>query len=123
MREPTTPESRIEMYEFSTPKPVRLRIEFGAGEIEIDATDTDTSTVQIELYRDDDASRDALEKVTVEQRGDEIRIETPRKTGGFFKRGGKLLARIAVPTGSSLDAKIESADLAASGTYANATVK
>ena len=31
------------MYEFATPDPVRLRIEFGSGDIVIDATDTDTS--------------------------------------------------------------------------------
>jgi DUF4097 and DUF4098 domain-containing protein YvlB len=110
------------MYEFSTPKPVRLRIEFGAGDIEIEATDTTTSTVELEAYRDDDASREALERTTVEQRGDEIRIETPRKSG-IFRRGAKLGARITVPTGSDIEAKIDSADLTASGGYGNALVK
>jgi DUF4097 and DUF4098 domain-containing protein YvlB len=110
------------MYEFPTSEPVRLRIEFGAGDIEIDATDTDTSTVQIDAYRDDDASRDALDQTTVEQRGDQIRIETPRKSS-IFRRGVKLRARIIVPTGSSIEAKIDSADLNAVGTFANALVK
>jgi DUF4097 and DUF4098 domain-containing protein YvlB len=110
------------MYEFTTPKPVRLRIEFGAGDVEVEATDTTTSTVRLEAYRDDDASQAALEQTTVEQRGDEIRIETPRKSS-FFRRGAKLRARITVPTGSDVEAKLESADLDASGSYRNALVK
>jgi DUF4097 and DUF4098 domain-containing protein YvlB len=110
------------MYEFPTPDPVRLRIEFGAGDIEIEAIDTTTSTVRLDPYRDDDASREALEKTTVEQRGGEIRIETPRKSS-IFRRGAKLRARITVPTGSGIEAKIESADLTASGDYRSVVVK
>ena len=110
------------MYEFATPEPVRLRIEFGSGDIVIDATDTETSSVRIEPYRDDDAGREAMEKTTVEQRGDEIRIETPRKSG-IFRRGGRLRARIEIPNGSSVEAKIDSADLTTRGTLASALVK
>ncbi|HYJ70137.1 MAG TPA: DUF4097 family beta strand repeat-containing protein [Nocardioidaceae bacterium] len=112
------------MYEFSTSEPVRLRIEFGSGEIKIDATDTTTSTVEIEPYRDDDASREAVDRTTVEQRGDEILIETPRKTGGsIFRRSAKIRARITVPTGSDIEAKIDSADLTARGQYGSVQVK
>jgi DUF4097 and DUF4098 domain-containing protein YvlB len=110
------------MYEFSTSEPVRLRLELGAGDIEIDAVETDTSTVRLDAYRDDDASRDVLERTIVEQRGNEIRVESPRKSS-FFRRGIKLRARITVPVGSSVEAKTDSADLSASGSLANAIVK
>jgi DUF4097 and DUF4098 domain-containing protein YvlB len=110
------------MDEFTTPKPVRLRIEFGAGDVKIDATDTPTSTVRIEPHSDNDASREAVERTTVEQRGDEIRIETPRKSS-FLRRAPMLSARITVPIGSSVEAKLDSADLHADGEYEDAMVK
>lgn len=110
------------MYEFSTPEPVRLRIEYGAGDVKIEAADTATTTIRIEAHRGDSASQDALEKTIVEQRGDEIRIETPRKSS-LLRRSPQLSARITVPAGSSVEAKLDSADLHAEGEYRDALIK
>src|SRR5690606_11418327 len=81
-----------------------------------------TSTVRIEPLRDESVSREALEKTTIEQRGDEIRIETPRRSS-FLRRAPALSAHITVPTGSSIEAKLDSADLHADGEYDSAWIK
>jgi len=60
------------MYDFHTPEPVQLRLEFGAGDILIAATETERSTVEVIARRDDEATREAVAETRVEQRGDTI---------------------------------------------------
>lgn len=110
------------MYEFSTPEPVQLRIEFGSGDIRIEATEIDRTTVEIRSKRDDESSREAIAETKVEQRGDTIVVESPRRSA-LFRRGPQLQLRVVVPADSALQAKIESADLTVSGPLAEANVK
>ncbi len=109
------------MYEFSTPNPVRLRLELGSGEVEIDATDTARTTVDLRASHDE-ASRQALADVRVEQRGDDIIVEAPRRSS-FLRRGPHLHVRIEVPQQSQLDARLDSAELTTSGRLTDARVK
>ena len=110
------------MYEFHTPEPVRLRIEFGAGDIDVAATDTDHTTVEVTARREDEGSREAVAETRVEQRGSDIVVEAPRRSA-FFRRGPQLQLRVRVPSDSGLEAKIESADLAVAGRLTDASVK
>ena len=110
------------MYEFHTPEPVRLRIEFGAGGIEVDSTETDRTTVEVTTRRDDEASQEAVAETRVEQRGGDIVIEGPRRSA-FFRRGPQLQLRVRVPSDSGLEAKIESADLTVTGRLTDVGVK
>lgn len=110
------------MYEFHTPDPVRLRIEFGSGDIEIAAMDTDRTTVEVTASRDDEASREAVAETRVEQRGNDIAVEGPRRWT-FFRREPQLTLRVQMPSDSSVEAKIHSAELTVSGRLAEADVK
>ena len=110
------------MYDFHTPEPVKLRIEFGAGDISITASETERSTVEVISDRDDEGTRDAVAETRVEQRGDTIVIEGPRRST-FFRRGPQLELHITVPEHSMLQAKIESADLTVTGALSDVDVK
>lgn len=110
------------MYEFNTPDPVRLRIEFGAGDIAIEATDTDRTTVQVSALRDDEVSREAAAETRVEQHGRDVVVEAPRRSG-FLRRGPHLKLRVRIPSGSDLEAKTESADLTSAGWLNDVSIK
>lgn len=110
------------MYDFHTPEPVQLRLEFGAGDILIAATETERSTVEVIARRDDEATREAVAETRVEQRGDTIVIEGLRRST-FFRRGPQLELHITVPEHSILQAKIESADVTVTGAMSDVDVK
>lgn len=109
------------MYEFHTPQAPRLRIEIGSGDIEIEATQTDRTTVEI-TARADEAGQEAIAETRVEQRGNDIVIEAPRRSS-FFRRGPELRVHVVLPVQSQLDARVNSADLHTSGRLMTATVK
>jgi DUF4097 and DUF4098 domain-containing protein YvlB len=108
------------MHEFPVTGPVRLRVEFGAGDIAIKAADTDRVSVDL---RGDGDSADALAAETViEQRGDEVLVEVPRRTG-FLRRSPQLSLTVTLPEGSRVDVRSESADLDATGRLGDTQVK
>jgi DUF4097 and DUF4098 domain-containing protein YvlB len=108
---------------FSTPEPPRLRVRVPAGHVAIDPADVGETTVELEALRDDEATRDAIARATVEQRGDEIVVEIEKSGWGLFSRSAKVAVRIRCPHGSSLDCNTASADLVATGRLADVTVK
>lgn len=111
------------MHRFATPEPPRLRVRVPAGTITVEATDTDETTVELERLRDDDVTREAIERATVEQRDGRIVVEIGKAGWGFFGRSPQLAVRVRCPHGSSLDCDTASADVAASGRLGDVEVK
>jgi DUF4097 and DUF4098 domain-containing protein YvlB len=108
---------------FATPAPPRLRIRLAAGEITIEPSDVDETTIDLEPLRDDEATRDAIERATVEQHGDEIVVEVEKSGWGLFSRSAKVALRVRCPHGTSVDCNTASADISASGRLGDVTVK
>ena len=108
------------MHEFPVHGPARLFIEFGAGHITLEACDTDLVTV--DLRGDDDAADALAAETAVEQRGEQVVIAVPRRTG-FLRRAPRLRLRVTLPTGSRVDARSESAELDATGQLGDVQVK
>jgi DUF4097 and DUF4098 domain-containing protein YvlB len=108
---------------FATPVPPRLRVRIAAGLVAIEPADVEETTVELNALRDDDATRDAIERATVEQRGEEIVIEVEKSGWGLFSRSASVEARIRCPHGTSLDCNTASADLVANGRLGDVSVK
>ena len=111
------------MHVFETPGQARLRVRNPAGQVSIDAGDTSETLVELEPLRDDDASREAVERATVEQNGDEITVHIGSGEKGFnigpawisFGRTPQVGVRIRCPQGSELEFATASADLTVKG--------
>jgi hypothetical protein len=101
---------------FAAPGPLRLEVKLPAGEIEIEAGDTGEAVVELDALRGDER---IIEEARVELRGDELRVEV-RDRG---RRGAEVGLRMAVPTGSALNAATASADLTARGTLGETELK
>ena len=108
------------MHEFPVTGPVRLRVEFGAGHITIRAAETDR--VSVDLRGDGDSGEALAAETVVEQRGDEVAVEVPRRTG-FLRRSPQLTLNVTLPEGSRVDVRCESADLDATGRLGDTQVK
>ncbi|MBA3718866.1 MAG: DUF4097 family beta strand repeat protein [Nocardioidaceae bacterium] len=103
-------------HEFETTEPVRLRVEAGSGEIRIQASDTDRTTVDIQpATADTEAAYELIARTLVEQRGDQVVVEVPRRGVGFLRRSPALAIAVGLPEGSSIDATADSADLRTTG--------
>ncbi len=100
---------------FDTPQPVALRVELGSGTLSLVADDVTTTVVDVQ-------GRDA-DDVTIAQRGDEIVVLAPRRTGGFVGGNGHLDVHVTLPADSGLTAKLGSADLRARGRLGDLAVK
>ncbi len=119
------------MYAFDTPAAPRLRIKNASGLISVDPSETGRTTVELEALRDDDATREAIERATVEQSGNEITIEIGTGGKGFgvgpawisFGRTPQVGIRIRCPEGADLDCTTASADLAATGRLGQVELK
>ena len=108
---------------FDTPTPPRLRVRVAAGLVTIEPADVAETTVDLTALRDDEATRDAIERATVEQRGDEIVVEIEKSGWGLFSRSAKVDLRVRCPHDTSLDLNTASADLSANGRLGEVTVK
>lgn len=110
--------------QFDTPAPVRLRVEAGSGVVHVEATDTDRTDVLVRPAREgDDIARDLIARTAVEQRGDHVVVEVPRRGVGFLRRSPDLVITVGVPSGSSLEASAESADVRTTGSLATVRTK
>jgi DUF4097 and DUF4098 domain-containing protein YvlB len=107
----------VTMHTFSTPQPIRLRVELWEGTITVLAEQTDTTTVELvpEPGSDTSQAQQLIDKITVEQRGDEIVVLAPRVKGGLFRRGSHVHATIRVPLQSSAKVESGSADIETRG--------
>ena len=119
------------MYSFNTPGQARLRVRNPSGLISVDAVETDQTTVELEALRDDDATREAIERATVELNGNEILVEIGTGGKGFgvgpawisFGRTPQVGVRIRCPEGADLDCTSASSDVAGTGRLGKVEVK
>lgn len=119
------------MYGFDTPDKPRLRVRNAAGSVSVEAAETDRTTVELEALRDDDATREAIQRATVEMSGNEILVEIGTGGKGFgvgpawisFGRTPQVGIRIRCPEGADLDCTSASADVAGTGRLGKVEVK
>lgn len=100
-------------YTFETPGPIELYVSLGSGRIQVRAGDVTTTQVQIEGQH--------AEAVEVTQHGRQIRVVAPKQRG-LFSSSSDLEVTVALPSGSDLETKTGSADLAATGSFGQALV-
>lgn len=99
-------------HQFRTPRPVHLRVELQSGSVRVRTADVADTTVAVE-------GEDAAE-AAIEQRGDEVRVVGPRRTG--FRVDSQLHVTATVPAGSRLDTQLRSADVTVTGTLAGCDI-
>jgi DUF4097 and DUF4098 domain-containing protein YvlB len=106
------------MPEFDTPEPVNVSIRLGGGSVDIVAEDRITTVVEVEPFDHSDTAAEAARDARVELHGTQLVIAAPdTATSWLWRRSARLRVTVRVPTGSSLSAKVASADLAARGRY------
>ena len=118
------------MHAFDTPGQPRLRVRNPSGSISVEAVETDRTTVELQALRDDDATREAIERATVEQNGNEVLVEVGGGAGfGIgpawisFGRSPQVGVKIVCPAGAELDCSSASADFSATGRLGEVQVK
>ncbi|HEY8104301.1 MAG TPA: DUF4097 family beta strand repeat-containing protein [Gaiellaceae bacterium] len=119
------------MHAFDTPGKTRLRVKNPAGLISVDPSETGRTTVTLEALRDDDATREAIDRATVEMNGNDITVEIGVGGKGFgvgpawisFGRTPQVGIRIRCPEGTDLECMTASADVAATGRLGDVEVK
>jgi DUF4097 and DUF4098 domain-containing protein YvlB len=99
------------MQTFSTPQPVRLRVEVWEGDITVLAEETDTTTVELVPESSGGGAAELIDQATVEQRGNEIVVLLPKPRGHLFRRGSGVSATVHVPLTSAVNVKSASADM------------
>jgi len=116
---------------FDSPGKTRLRVKNAAGLISVDPSETGRTTVELEALRDDDATREAIERATVEMNGNELTVEIGVGGKGFgvgpawitFGRTPQVGIRIRCPEDTDLDCATASADVTTSGRLGNVEFK
>lgn len=108
------------MHAFETPGPTTLEVRSGAGDVTVTAKDTQRTTV--ELAPLNAAGAEAVAEATVEQTRNGIVVDVPRHRGGLFRPHPSVAIVITCPTDSVLEVKAESADITATGTFAEAVL-
>jgi hypothetical protein len=118
------------MHEFDTPEPPRIRVRNPAGQIVVEASEGNRTTVELEPLRDDDTTREAIERARVEAHGNEVTVEVGELRGfgigGIsisFGRTPQVGIRIRCPEGTELDCATASANLKASGRLGDVEAK
>jgi hypothetical protein len=102
--------------EFSTSTPVRLSVTTGAGSVQVDAVEGDRTVVTITPSSGrSDAGQEAMAGALIEQRGDQIVVEVPRRSVGFLRRGSDLAISVVLPAGSTAEILSDSATLRTTG--------
>ena len=119
------------MHAFDTPGKTRLRVKNASGLISVDPSETGRTTVELEALRDDDATREAIERATVELKGNEVLVEIGVGGKGFgvgpawitFGRTPQVGVRIRCPEDADLECTTASADVSATGRLGDVEVK
>ena len=111
------------IHRFPTPKPPRLRIEFRSGSIVIRTDDVGETTVELRGRRDNDATTQLIADTTIEQRGDEIVVLVPKRSGGIFSRPHDLDLLITAPHLTALAIESGSADITANGDFGTTNIQ
>ena len=103
------------MRTFETPGPVTVSVETAVGDVAVTTHDAPRTEVDVVALRDDEATRKAVEETVVEQRGEQVVVEVPKRTGTWFGREPRLRIEVRAPHGSSLSFTTASADVKADG--------
>lgn len=119
------------MQAFDTPAKTRLRVKNAAGLISVDPSETGRTTVELEALRDDDATREAIERATVELNGNQVLVEIGVGGKGFgvgpawisFGRTPQVGVRIRCPEAADLECTTASADVSATGRLGDVEMK
>jgi DUF4097 and DUF4098 domain-containing protein YvlB len=119
------------VHEFDTPGKTRVRVKNASGLITVDASETGRTTVELEALRNDDTTRQAIERATVEMNGNEVTVEVGVGGMGFgvgpawisFGRTAQVGVRIRCPEGTDVECTTASADVAATGRLGEVEVK
>lgn len=110
------------MHQFDTPTPVRLRVEIHTGDITIQAGDSPTTTVTLEPGQGAGA-RELVAQTLVEQRGDQIVVEAPRRSSSLLGRTPSMDVTVQLPSDSTVDVRVNSGDVQTGGRLAGVKVK
>ena len=100
-------------FEFSTPRPVRLRIRVPAGRVVVTTAESETSTVTLE------GPPKLVDATRVELVGERLEIE-PRRRALMIPRerwGKPIHVRVSVPAGSRVELASASGDTALDGSF------
>ncbi len=108
------------MHTFETPEPITLVVRAGAGHVTVRAGDTPRTTVELTALNA--AGGDAIAEARVEQQRDSVVVDVPRHRGGLFRPHPSVGIVISCPTDSVVEVKAESADITATGSYAEAAM-
>ena len=110
------------MHRFETPVPPRLTIDLRAGVVKVDTTDGTETTVDLQPCSPSTNALDVIAAATVEQRGDDIVVQVPRRHGLIIGRPVEIAVTITTPSGAGLLIETGSADVHARGRYSTASI-
>jgi len=114
---------------YSTPGPVRLKLDIPAGRIEIETSSTDETHVELEALSGHELVRELIETARIElvRRGEghEVVVEARLRHGFWisFGRGPEIRLRVTCPHGAELDIGSKSADVDARGEFGSVELK
>ena len=107
------------MQTFQVDGPVRVSVACPVGDVRVATTDAPHAEVDVQALRNDDATREAVANTRVELLdGRDLVIEVPRREGSFFGREPRIRVDVKVPNDSTLAFTTASADVQATGRYA-----
>jgi DUF4097 and DUF4098 domain-containing protein YvlB len=104
---------------FATPGDVELNLEIPKGDVEIEALETTETTVELEARgRDaDEFERDVRIEARPRGNGHEVIVDASSRRGLLGFREGEYRVRIQAPRGSTVRARLASADISGRGTF------
>ena len=108
------------MHTFETREPAAVVVRTGAGQVTVRAEDVAQTTVDLTPLNA--AGADAVAEARVEQQRGSVVVDIPRHRTGLFRPHPSVGIVITCPTGSTLEIRAESADITATGDYAEALV-
>lgn len=113
------------MTTFETAAPITLSVELAAGEVSVDASASTTTEVELRPGRAGDTDALALiDQARVEHSGDTVVVHVPTgRSSGLFRSSPEIIITARVPVGSTVVAKLRSADLRVSGELDSARVE
>lgn len=103
------------MYEFPTPKRIRLNVRVYIGDVTVTASDTEVTTVSVEpTDPTKQRSIEAADRTTVTQQGDEIVVRGVERRGLGW-RPGSVRVTVTVPNRSTVKVRSGSGDIRCAG--------